>query len=65
MSVAMATMGKYWPQAGHGVPESPGIGGGGGGEAERPKPVVRISGVNYDKYKKEKINISVISVKEE
>jgi len=63
MSISIATMGKYWPQAGYGLEVPPGISGGGGfDQRERQKPVVKVSGIKYDKKKKENINISVIGV---
>lgn len=55
MSISIATHGKYgWSQWSIG-----GSTGGGGGEVERKKPVVRVSGVKYDRYKDKKINITV------
>jgi len=68
MSLSLATRGvicRGGTGGGDTIIQNLGGGGGGGAGLERPKPVVRVSGVNYDKYKKENININVISVKEE
>lgn len=66
MSVAVATMGKYWPQAGYGIAESKGIGGSGIGTIydEKRKPVIRVTGVDENGHTRRKINIKVTSVTE-
>lgn len=64
MSVAIATMGKFIPAVGTGTGEIIYEVGGGNYADLRKKPVVRVEKVNYDKYKK-KVNITLLSVKEE
>jgi len=62
-AVSLATRGVICTGSGTGggdtIIQNFGGGGGGGAGLERPKPVVRVSGVNYDKYKKENINIII------
>lgn len=59
MSLALLTRGVIC-RGTSGTSETVYVGGGGGGAGlERPKPVVRVSGINYDKYKKKNINIIV------
>jgi hypothetical protein len=58
MSVSIATMGKYWPQAGYGIAESKGIGGDGGGMfyEQKRKPVVAVT---FRKKRKKRISVNV------
>ena len=60
--VSLATLGKFWPQAGYGLAANKGIGGEGGGvtitERER-KPVVVVDRLRE---KNEKITVTVIGV---
>lgn len=58
MSVSIATMGKYWPQAGYGIAESKGIGGAGGGfyEERKRKPVAIAT---FRKKRKKRISVNV------
>jgi len=63
-AVSLATRGVICTGSGTGgggdtIIKNYGGGGGGGAGLERPKPVVRVSGVKYDKYKKENINITI------
>lgn len=61
MSVSIATMGKYWPQAGYGIRESDGIGGGGGIFYEQKRKSV--ASVTFRKKRKKRISVNV-SLKE-
>lgn len=59
MSVAIATNGMFWPQAGYGIRESDGIGGGGGGmfyDEQKRKPVATAT---FRKKRKKRIEVNV------
>ena len=67
-AVSLATRGVICTGSGTGgdtIIKNYGGGGGGGAGLERPKPVVRVSNVNYDKYDKENINIIIKDIKYE
>ncbi len=62
--ISLATMGKFWPQAGWGTHENDGIGGTGGGGLEYiqiKKPIVVVDRI-YER--NEKITVKVMGVKE-
>ena len=67
MSLALLTRGvicRGRPGTGTGeIVYLPDSGGGGGAGLERPKPVVRVTSIKYDKEKEKKINIILKDIK--
>lgn len=68
MSVAIATMGKFWPAFGGGGPPQIIVDDGGGSGIgtiyEKKKPVIHVTGVSENGQVRRKIKIEVTSVTE-